>query len=69
MNFMKKDMIDDKELVIFCVAAIAICAMFQMSEPATIVSSCISGLLGVAVGKGQGIKLLRGPKGSDAGKK
>ena len=69
MNFMKKDMVDDKELVIFCVAAIAVVAMFQIEDPITIVSNCISGLLGVAVGKAGSIKFLRGPKESDVEKK
>ena len=42
---------DDKEIVIICVTWIATCAMFAFQDPIVIVSNCVSGLLGVAVGK------------------
>ena len=43
--------LDDKDLVIICVTWIASCAMFALQDPIVIVSNCVSGLLGVAVGK------------------
>ena len=42
---------DDKDLVIIAATAIAIIAMFILSDPQTIVSNVVTGLFGVAVGK------------------
>ena len=46
--------LDDKEIVIICVTCIAICSMFALTDPVIVVSNCVSGLLGVAVGRKQG---------------
>jgi len=42
---------DDKDLVIIAATAIAIIAMFVLTDPQTIVSNVVTGLFGVAVGK------------------
>jgi len=43
---------DDKDLVIICATLIAIISIFGIAEdPSTIVTSVVSGLFGVAVGK------------------
>ena len=44
-------MLDDKNLVIFCVTLIVVVALFKLPDPVTIVNSGLSGLFGVAVGK------------------
>ena len=49
---MKKIDVDDKLAVIICVTAIGIISMFKLADSATIVNSVVSGLFGVAVGKG-----------------
>ena len=43
---------DDKLLVILALTFIALIAMFRLSSPDTVVNSIVSGLLGVAVGRG-----------------
>lgn len=43
---------DDKDLVIISVTVIGIIALFVLTDPTTILSSIISGLFGVATGKG-----------------
>ncbi len=43
---------DDKDLVIISVTIIGIIALFVLADPTTILSSIISGLFGVATGKG-----------------
>ena len=43
--------IDDKIMVIVCVTGLAVLAMFQLTDPAAVVNSVVSGLFGVAVGK------------------
>ena len=50
------DQFDDKLWVIWCVTAIALCAMFAMDTPESIINAAISGLFGVAVGKSIGEK-------------
>ena len=45
------DLFDDKELVIVAVTVIAVLAIFRMPESDTIITSVVSGLFGVAVGK------------------
>jgi hypothetical protein len=43
---------DDKLLVILALTLIALAAMFRIPQPDTVVNSIVSGLLGVAVGRG-----------------
>lgn len=43
---------DDKNLVIFAATAIGICSLFLIPDPKEIVSSIITGLFGIAVGRG-----------------
>lgn len=43
--------VDDKDLVIITVTPIALTAMFTISEPNTLLTSIVSGLFGVAVGR------------------
>ncbi len=42
---------DDKDLVIISVTVIAIVSLFVIADPVTIVSSIVSGLFGIAVGR------------------
>ena len=42
---------DDKDLVIISVTIIGIIALFVIADPTTILSSIISGLFGIAVGR------------------
>ena len=42
---------DDKDLVIISVTIIGIIALFVLADPTTILSSIISGLFGIAVGR------------------
>lgn len=42
---------DDKDLVIISVTIIAIISMFVITDPITIVTSIVSGLFGIAVGR------------------
>jgi len=42
---------NDKEMVIIAVTLIAIISIFFLVDPTTIVSSCVSGLFGVVVGR------------------
>lgn len=42
---------DDKDLVIISVTIIAIVSLFVLADPTTIISSIVSGLFGVAVGR------------------
>ena len=42
---------DDKDLVIISVTMIAIISMFVIADPITIVTSIVSGLFGIAVGR------------------
>jgi len=42
---------DDKDLVILSVTIIGIISLFVLADPTTIVSSIISGLFGIAVGR------------------
>jgi hypothetical protein len=42
---------DDKDLVIISVTIIAIVSLFVMAEPATIITSVLSGLFGLATGR------------------
>lgn len=42
---------DDKDLVIISVTVIAIVSLFVLADPTTIISSIVSGLFGVAVGR------------------
>lgn len=42
---------DDKILVIFSASTIAVLAIFFMPDPAQVVTSVVTGLFGVAVGR------------------
>ena len=42
---------DDKDLVIISTTIIGIVSLFVLADPTTIVSSIITGLMGIAVGR------------------
>jgi len=49
---MIKELFDDKIQVIWALLILGLFSMWLINDPTTIVSSIISGMLGVAVGKG-----------------
>ena len=42
-----------KDLIVLVVGCIAICSLFVLAKPEIIITACVSGLLGMAVGPGQ----------------
>jgi hypothetical protein len=44
--------VSDKNLIVVCLTAVAIVAMFKIADPATVVSNISSALAGMAVGVG-----------------
>jgi hypothetical protein len=47
-----KDFVDDKTVVILCVTLLGLCAFFSMSDPEALITQIVTGLFGVAVGRG-----------------
>ncbi len=44
--------VSDKNLIVVCLTAVAIIAMYKLADPATVVSNISSALAGMAVGVG-----------------
>lgn len=42
---------DDKDLAILGASAIAVFAMYRLTEPETIILACITGIFGLAAGR------------------
>lgn len=43
--------IDDKTTVILCATLIALCSLWWLDSPETVISNVVTGLFGVAVGR------------------
>jgi hypothetical protein len=53
-NFNKviHDKVDDKTLIILCITLLGVGSLYIMDDPENIVQSIVTGLFGIAVGRG-----------------